>query len=280
SDEPFPRLLRKIYDPPVLLFVKGTLKEADEDAVAIVGTRVPTPYGQKVARALARGLSSAGLTIVSGFAKGVDTAAHDSCLAAGGRTLAVLGSGLDVVYPAVNRRLVGPVTENGALISEFPFGTKPDAPNFPRRNRIISGLSQATVVVEAGSRSGAILTALNAVDQNREVFAVPGRLTDEKSVGCLRLIRLGAIAVRDVEQIIQTINPKLKSPRTPVQSELNLDLTSEESMVYGVLSEDPKHVDDIAGDTDLETSRVLTVLLQMELKGAVIQLAGKQYIRA
>ncbi|MFQ6674963.1 MAG: DNA-processing protein DprA [Fidelibacterota bacterium] len=279
-DDTYPFLLKKIYDPPVFLFVKGTLVEGDHDAVAVVGTRAPTPYGQKVARALARGLASAGLTVVSGFARGVDAVAHDACLSAGGRTVAVLGSGLDVIYPAVNRRLVGPVTERGAMVSEFPFGTKPDAPNFPRRNRIISGLSHATIVVEAGNRSGAILTALNAVDQNREVFAVPGRLTDRKSDGCLRLIRLGATPVKDVEQIVRALNPRLKHPVTPVQRELKLDLNAEESVIYAALSEEPKHVDDIVDATELDPSRVLTLLLDMELKGVVIQLAGKQYIRA
>ena len=166
----------------------------------------------------------------------------------GGRTIAVLGNGLDIVYPAANRKIVDQVENNGAVISEFPFGTKPDAGNFPRRNRIISGLSHAIVVVEAGHRSGAILTALNAVDQNRDVFAVPGRVTDSKSVGCNRLIRNGAIPVRDSQHILEILNPRLHTPARPVQRELKLEMTEPEMAVYSVLSGDPKYVDDMCTD--------------------------------
>lgn len=278
-DDTYPAHLKKIYDPPVLLFVRGAFDEADLDAVSIVGTRMPSAYGKQVAQELARELASSGLTVVSGFAKGIDTVAHGGALAVGGRTVAVLGNGLDIVYPAANRKMIAHVENNGAIVSEFAFGTKPDAGNFPRRNRIISGLSHATVVVEAGHRSGAILTALNAVDQNRDVFAVPGRLTDPKSVGCNRLIRNGAIPVRDAQQILEVLNPRLHSPARPVQRQLKLELTEPEMAVYSVLSGDPKYVDDIVAQTELDPSTVLTILLGLELKGAVTQLSGKQFTR-
>ena len=278
-DEAYPDYLKRIYDPPVLLFVRGSFAEADRDAVAIVGTRMPSAYGRQIAQELARGMASSGLTVVSGFAKGIDTVAHRGALAVGGRTIAVLGNGLDIVYPAANRKIVDQVENNGAVISEFPFGTKPDAGNFPRRNRIISGLSHAIVVVEAGHRSGAILTALNAVDQNRDVFAVPGRVTDSKSVGCNRLIRNGAIPVRDSQHILEILTPRLHTPARPVQRELKLEMTEPEMAVYSVLSGDPKYVDDIVAQTELDPSTVLTILLGLELKGVVTQLSGKQFTR-
>lgn len=278
-DNEYPVLLKKIYDPPVLLFAKGSLREPDEDCVAVVGTRKASPYGRKVARDIAHGLATAGLTVVSGLARGVDTVAHQAVLSAGGRTVAVLGNGLDVTYPAENRKLMSSIQEDGVVVSEFPFGTNPDAGNFPRRNRIISGLSHATIVVEAGNRSGALLTAFNAVDQNREVFAVPGRLTDKMSSGCLRLLRHGAIPVESVEQIINILNPKLKRPPKPVQKELRLDLTSDEMNIYSILSHEAKHVDAIVAETKLDPPSVLSLLLSLELKGAITQLGGKQFVR-
>ncbi len=278
-DNSYPDLLKKIYDPPVLLFVRGSLTGKDEDCLAIVGTRKPSPYGMGVVNNIAEGLARVGLTVVSGLARGIDTLAHKAVLRAGGRTVAVLGNGLDITYPPENRRLLPLIEDRGALVSEFPFGTKPDAGNFPRRNRIISGLSHATIVVEAGNRSGALLTAFNAVDQNREVFAVPGRLTDRMSTGCLRLIRHGAIPVESVQQIVDIVNPKLKHPSKPVQKELNLDLKSDEMKVYSVLSNEPKHVDAIVEEMNLQPSSVLDLLLRLELKDAVVQLSGKRFVR-
>ena len=279
-DEGYPTLLKKIYDPPVLLFIKGSFKERDEDALAIVGTRVPSFYGRKVAKDITEGLASAGLTIVSGFARGIDTVAHQAALSVEGRTIAVLGNGLDITYPPENQKLLPLLEEYGAVISEFPFGTKPDAVNFPRRNRIISGLCHGIIVVEAGNRSGSLLTAFNAVDQNREVFAVPGRLTDKMSIGCLRLIRHGAIPVESTQQILDIVNPKLKYPIQPVQIQLKLDLSKNEMAIYTVLSDEPKHVDRIVEETKLDPSFVLTLLLGLELKGAVTQLSGKQFVKA
>lgn len=279
-DDTYPSLLKKIYDPPVVLFVKGSLRKEDKDSVAVVGARRATPYGKKVTMELSGELAAAGLTIVSGFARGIDTWAHQAAISAGGRTVAVLGSGLDITYPAENKKIRPLVEANGAVVSEFPFGTKPDAANFPRRNRVISGLCHATIVVEAGDRSGALLTAFNAVDQNRDVFAVPGRLTDRMSAGCLRLIRHGAIPVESSRQILEIINPKLHTPLKPVQTELKLDLSTDEMAVWSVLSDDPQHVDRIIEKTKLNPSVVLTILLSLELKGAAIQLSGKQFVKS
>ncbi len=278
-DDEYPFLLKKIYDPPVILFIKGTFTENDIDSIAIVGTRMPTPYGRNIAQKLAEGLAKSGITIVSGFAKGVDGVAHQSALRAGGRTIAVMGSGLDIIYPDVNKKMVSLFSENGVFVSEFPFGTKPDAVNFPQRNRIISGMSHATIVVEAGNRSGALLTAFNAVDQNRDVFAVPGRLTDKNSIGCLRLIRHGAIPVHDVDQILDALKNQLRHPKRPVQKEIKLDLSREERGIYNLLSDEPKHIDDILQQTSMDPSKALTILLSMELKGSISQLSGKHFVR-
>lgn len=279
-DQDYPTLLKKIYDPPILLFIKGEICETDFDSIAIIGTRAPTTYGKRYAHLLSTELAKSGLTIISGFARGIDTIAHVAALSAGGRTIAVLGNGLDLVYPAENRKILPMFRENGVILTEFPFGTNPDAGNFPQRNRIISGLSHGTIVVEAGNRSGALLTAMYAVDQNRDVFAVPGRLTDKKSVGCLRLIRHGAIPVENTSQIVEVIKSRLMHPPKPVQTEIKLDLTKEEMKLYQILTDDPKYVDDIVEQVDFDSPKVLTLLLTMELKGVVRQLSGKQFVRA
>tara|TARA_B100000315_G_C14595987_1_gene599366 strand:+ start:19061 stop:20155 length:1095 start_codon:yes stop_codon:yes gene_type:complete len=278
-DDDYPRLLKKIYDPPVILFVKGNIEVLNEDAISIVGSRRTTHYGTKMTTELASSLGKMGFVIVSGFAKGIDTIAHKSAIETNSKTTAVLGSGLDIIYPSQNKKLFPQILKNGAVISEFPFGTGPDAKNFPKRNRIISGLSHGTVVVEAGDKSGALLTAFNAVDQNREVFAVPGRITDSNSIGCNRLIRHGAIPVLNAEQIANTVNPILLKPLKPVQKSLNLELSGEEMNIYSVLSDHPKHIDTIVEETDLTTPSVLTTLLSLELKGVVSQLGGKQFVR-
>jgi DNA processing protein len=278
-DPEYPFLLKKIYDPPVLLYVKGQLRD-QEDCVAVVGTRAATTYGRSVTRQLVKGLVEKGITIVSGLARGIDTEAHRETIRSGGRTLAILGSGIDVIYPAENRNLAREIMEHGALISEFPMGAKPDAGNFPQRNRIISGLSHGTVVVEAGNRSGAILTALNAVDQNREVFAVPGRITDRQSQGCIRLIRNGAIPVQHADQILQHLGHRLFKPLSPRQQTLELRLSKEQSLVVKYLSHDPIHIDDLAHKSGMEITRLLTLLLELELIGVVQQLSGKQFVLA
>lgn len=277
-DKAYPLLLRKIYNPPVLLYVRGNAVSLRGDRIAVVGTRSMTSYGKEVARGLVNDLTALGLTIVSGLARGIDTVAHNACLEAGGRTLAVLGTGVDRIYPAENKKLVQGIMEQGALISEFSLGTKPDAQNFPQRNRIISGLTLGTLVIEAGTKSGAILTALNAVDQNREVFAVPGRITDKQSVGCNRLIRNGAVPVTKIDDILQNIELQLTKPVRPIQQKLELELNGEERLILKHLSHEPIQIDTLAEKTGMDVMQLLSRLLELELKGAVVQISGKQFL--
>ncbi len=278
-DEEYPVPLKNIYNPPVLLYLKGKSLNQKEDTVAIVGSRNTTQYGRRVAQSLAKDLSANDLTIVSGLARGIDTVAHKEVVTGGGKTIAVLGSGVDIIYPAENRDLADAITKNGTIISEFPLGTKPDPGNFPQRNRIISGLSHGTIVVEAGDRSGAMLTALNSIDQNREVFAVPGRIYDKQSVGCLRLIRHGAVPVENAEQIIEHIQHRLFKPRKAKQTKIRFDITEEEKQILNILDNDPKHIDELTRISSVEITQLLTILLQLELKGAIKQIGGKQFIR-
>lgn len=279
-DDNYPNLLKKIYDPPGLLYVKGNPLVKKVDCMGVVGTRNVTAYGKKITHSIVSELVAFELMIVSGLARGVDSLAHRETLKAGGETVAVLGNGIDFVYPPENKKLAGMICENGTIISEFPIGTQPDGGNFPQRNRIISGLCHGTIVVEAGNRSGAILTALNAIDQNREVFAVPGRLTDKMSVGCNRLIRNGAIPVESGAQILDHVKHQLFLPRNPVQQKMKLHLSKEEHAIVELLEDDPKHIDDIVSGGNIEMTHALTMLLKLELKGAVVQLSGKQFARA
>ena len=279
-DDHYPMLLKKIYNPPVVLYCKGQKLQYKEDVVAIVGTRRFTSYGKSVTQKLTSDLISNNITIVSGLARGIDTIAHRTTVEGGGRTISVLGSGIDVIYPAENKRLTEEICEKGTLISEFKLGTKPDRGNFPQRNRIISGLAHATVVVEAGDRSGAILTALNAVDQNRDIFSVPGRITDKQSVGANRLIRNGAIPVYSGEEIIREINPRLFNPVKSVQKHISIELTDDERMIIQNLGHDPVHIDELANSVDMNITALLQILLKLELKNAVQQIGGKQFVRA
>ncbi len=279
-DDDYPMLLKKIFDPPVILYTKGQPLKKEEDSVAIVGTRKFTPYGRSMAKAIAKVLNNSGITVVSGLARGIDTIAHKETVKNGTRTIAVLGSGIDVVYPAENRKLFQDICERGTVISEFKLGTKPDGSNFPQRNRIISGLSHATVIVEAGHKSGAILTAFNAVDQNRDVFAVPGRATDAQSKGTNRLIRNGAFPLERGQQVIEQIQRRLFKPRQPLQETIDLHLTDDERTLLKHLNHQPQHIDDIVSTSGVNLTKTLTLLLGMELKGAVIQLSGKQFVRA
>lgn len=279
-DKEYPVMLKKIYDPPAILFTKGQPLISEEDSVAVVGTRKYTPYGKAMAKSITKDLNLAGITIVSGLARGIDTISHKETVKNNARTIAVLGSGIDVIYPAENRNLFHNICEKGTVVSEFRFGIKPDAGNFPQRNRIISGLSHATIVIEAGHRSGAILTAFNAVDQNRDVFAVPGRVTDLQSKGSIRLIRHGAFPVERGKQVIDIIQPRLFKPRKPKQEKINLQLTDDERILLNSLNHQPKHIDEIVSDSGVQLTKTLRLLLGMELKGAVIQLSGKQFVRA
>lgn len=277
SDERYPTRLTEIYDPPPVLYVKGELDSPETPAVAIVGTRGATSYGKMAAEQLARGLAAAGVTVVSGLAMGVDAAAHRGALDGGGRTIAVLGNGLDRVYPSQHGRLAQQIVEHGALVTEFPLGTKPDATNFPRRNRIISGLSSGTLVVEAGERSGALITAAFAADQGRDVLAVPGSIFSPASRGTNNLIRDGATPVTSAEDVLAELAPSRVARQLTVEDILPLDET--ERALLGVLTAEPVHIDEIARAASLPMSVVSASLAMMELKGVARQTGGMNYVR-
>lgn len=274
----YPRLLRHVTSAPPLLFARGRMLPEDDVAVAIVGTRRATRYGTDMATRLAQDLAAAGVTVVSGLAYGIDTSAHRAALEAGGRTIAVLGSGPDTVYPAQNRTLAQRIVGSGAMVSEYPVGTKPDARNFPARNRIISGMSRGIIVVEAPSSSGALLTASFAADQGRDVFAVPGQATAASSAGCHELIRNGATLVTDADQVLEQLD--LASARQHTQVRLTLPETPGERILYAVIGTEPLHVDDICHASGLPIHEVSGNLLAMELKGLVRQMAPQRYVRA
>jgi DNA processing protein len=277
-DGEYPSLLKKIFDPPVLLFMRGEFAAADCKGIAIVGTRSPSAYGRLMAQRFAGELARNGLTVVSGLARGVDTIAHREVLAQGGRTIAVLGSGVDVIYPDENSKLADQIAGQGAVVSEFSMGAKPDAPHFPRRNRIISGLCVATLVIEAGQSSGALITADCALEQDREVFAIPGNINNPKSYGCNRLIQQGAKLVHSIEDIWEEIGATIHAntdDRLP-----NLALTEQEKKIYSLLSQEPLHIDLIAQKSGLPTSQALATLLTLELKNLVRQVVGKNFVRA
>ena len=275
----YPRYLREIPNAPPLLYLQGGLVEHDQWAVGVVGTRRFTAYGRQITRDLVAGLVANGLTVVSGLAKGIDAIAHKTALELGGRTIAVLGSGLDCVYPAENRALATKIAAGqGALVSDYVLGVQPDAKNFPPRNRIISGLSLGIIVVEAGERSGALITAQFALEQNREVFAVPGNVNSPASRGPNNLIKQGAKLVMGIEDILEELNLGMVAEKTAVQ--LALPETAEEALLLGHLSHQPQHVDDLCRVAGLPTALVSSTLTMMELKGMVQQVGGMNYTLA
>ncbi|MEA5114300.1 MAG: DNA-processing protein DprA [Geobacteraceae bacterium] len=271
----FPCLLLQIPDPPPFIYVKGELK-AHETAIAIVGSRRASPYGLEATYRFARELSSHGIAVVSGMARGVDTSAHRGALSGGGRSIGVLGCGIDVVYPAENRSLFTEMVEKGALVSEFPLGTKPVAENFPRRNRIISGFSAGVLVIEAAEGSGSLITAQCALDQGRDIYAVPGSINSPLSRGSNRLIKQGAKLVERVEDILEELparaNSVGKAPLPPSPC-----FSPQEASVYSLLSPVPLHIDEIAAKCALTASEVSAILLRLELSGAISQLPGKHF---
>jgi DNA processing protein len=281
-DAEYPSLLKKIYDPPAFLFVLGTLTKQDDTALAIVGTRHPSPYGQHVAERLSRELAKLGITTVSGLARGVDTFVHSSTIKAGGRTIAVIGSGLDVPYPPENKKLLERIAERGAVVSEFLMGAKPDAPNFPRRNRIISGLSLGTIIVESAEDGGAMITASTALDQGREVFAIPGPIIEKRSAGPHKLIREGrATLVTGIEDVLEELPPlRARSPQKEHKPEPRVELTLFEQKIFDVLHTEPLHIDTIAERANVSPTDALVNLLSLEFKGVVRQLPGKFFTRA
>lgn len=272
----YPAYLREVPNAPPVLYVQGNLLERDKLAVAIVGTRRLTSYGRQVTRDLVIGLAHSGMTIVSGLARGIDAIAHQTALEHGGRTIGVLGSGLDCIYPAEHRALVRQIAAGqGAVISEYGLGVQPDAKNFPPRNRIISGLSLGVVVVEAGERSGALITSNFALEQGRDVFAVPGNVNSLASKGTNRLIQDGAKLVMGVDDILQELNLTMVVEQTAVQ--LALPETAEEAALLSQLSRQPIHIDDLCRATGLPTSMISSTLTLMELKGMVQQTGGMNY---
>ncbi len=283
-DNEYPAELKNIYDPPAILYLLGTLSDRDVDAIAIVGTRSPSIYGKAIAEKITGELADTGITVISGLARGIDSAAHTAAVQRGGRTIAVTGSGLDVVYPPENARLAEQIARNGAVLTEYEPGTKPDAQNFPRRNRIISGMSLGTVVVESSESGGAMITATYALDQNREVFAVPGNINEKRSDGTNKLIQRGhAKLITSTGDILEEIAGKLKytriagekSPRTQRPVSLNVF----EEKIFESLTAEPAHIDAIAEISGLSTSEALVHLLGLEFKGVVKQLAGKMFTR-
>lgn len=276
-DAEYPENLTHLHDPPPFLYVRGSLLPEDRLAIAIVGSRFASAYGRGVARDLARGLTEKGVTVVSGLARGVDVEAHRATLEAKGRTIAVLGSGVDVIYPSEHRSLAADIPSHGAVISEFALGSKPDAVHFPYRNRVISGLTLGTVVVEAAENSGSLITARCALEQNREVFAVPGVITSVRSRGPHRLIKDGAKLVENVEDILQEIAPGLMRTSTAPTTEPQPPLEPHEALLLRQFEHDPLHVDRLIAKSGLTPARVLEVLLGLELKGLVTQLPGTHF---
>ena len=289
-DPDYPARLKMIHDPPPLLSMCGTLDEADHHAVAVVGTRHMTPAGRVVTEQLSRGLAAAGLTVVSGLARGIDGVAHRSALEAGGRTIAVLGCGIDRTYPPEHQSLRKMIEEQGAVLSELPLGAYPHAYHFPKRNRIIGGLSLGVVVVEAAPQSGSLITARLAVEQGREVFAVPGAVQSEQSRGTNGLIKQGAKLVETVEDILDELSsqfePSFRARMQDRQATLThrvqsgrLSLEKDEAMLYAALSLEPMHIDELIATTGLPAALVSGLLLSLELKGVIRQLPGHSCIR-
>ena len=277
TSEAYPRLLAEIPAPPPVLYLRGTL-EPEQPAVAIVGTRRLSAYGRDVAARLAGDLAAAGVTIVSGLARGIDGVAHQAALRAGGRTLAVLGSGPDVIYPPEHRNLAAQIIEQGALISDYPPGRQPDGPNFPARNRIISGLSLGVIIVEAPARSGALITADFAADQGRDVFAVPGSILAAASAGCHRLLRDGARPVTGADDVLADLNLDGRRPEIATQQPLPLD--DNERRLHALLTTEPQHIDELTAAANTTIAEVSALLTMMEIKGLVRNLGAQHYARA
>ena len=319
-DAAYPPHLKEIDTPPFVLYVKGKLTPEDALSISLVGSRNAKDYGRKVSYRLSYQLAQRGVTVISGLAKGIDTLAHRGALEAGGRTIAVMGNGLSIVYPATNSNLAEKIEASGALVSEFPMAARPKSRNFPRRNRIISGLTLGTVVVEASNRSGALITARLAAEQNREVFAVPGEIFSELSAGTHKLINDGAKLINTVDDLLNELSPyvlnqiqsqaspvvrvpdmeaeppqaspvekgdtKLVSTqasseaRQPVSTPPPPDLTPDEKTIFDAIEVPSSHIDTIVRATQLPIGQISSVLLMLELKGVVQQLPGKQFTKA
>ena len=282
TDEDYPAYLNEIFAPPPVLYVKGDVKTLSCHALGIVGTRNPSSYGVSCTRAITAKLCER-VVITSGLARGIDTVAHECCLDRGGKTVAVLGCGVDRIYPSENKNLAERICQNGALVSEFPPGTPPETYNFPRRNRIISGISCGVLVVEAGQKSGALITANYALQQNRTVFAIPGPINSPMSAGTFRLIKDGAVPVSKSEDIFEHISSvssvSLFAPLPQSAGTQPSDLDEEEMEIWETLSDEPVRIDIIAEQCGKQIPQLLGIMLNLELKGAVTQISGQQFRR-
>jgi DNA processing protein len=293
GDEEYPRALKSIPDPPLYLFARGTVEPRDETAVAIVGTRHATEYGRGLAHRLAQDLARRGVTVISGLARGIDTFAHKGALEGGGRTFAVCGCGLDVVYPTENKQLMIEISQNGAALSEFAPTVHPEAWHFPARNRIISGLSAGTIVVEAAERSGALITADFAMEQGRDVFAVPGNVHKTQSRGCHALIKQGATLIESADDVLAALNNRAlpfveeKKPcgaSTPAEEpdagpQLRDDLSAEQNRIWLALDVEPRHIDAVALDAAMSAAEVNAALVIFELRGLAKRFPGNAFAR-
>ncbi|KKM11820.1 hypothetical protein SY88_06415 [Clostridiales bacterium PH28_bin88] len=280
KDPEYPLSLKRIYDPPPVMYVRGSLP-LEEPAVAIVGSRRATPYGKQVAERLAGELAASGLCIVSGLARGIDSSAHKGALRVGGRTVAVLGCGMDVIYPPENRDLMEEIGNSGAVVTEFPLGTPPEAGNFPARNRLISGLTWGTIVVEAAAKSGALITVDFALEQGRDVFAVPGPITSPCSEGTNQLLKQGAKLVTSAQDVLEEYRmANLFGASTASASQGTEGLTPEEKRVLELLQSIPLHVDTVVREARFPAQQVHAALMYLEVKGLVRQLPGKYFVAA
>jgi DNA processing protein len=278
DDPSYPENLRTAPDPPPFLYVRGALLPRDRAAVAIVGTRNPTHYGKTVTHCMAQDLAAAGVTIVSGMARGIDTQAHRGALAAKGRTVAVLGSGIDVPYPPENRGLLEEIALSGAVVTENPFGTRPEAGYFPARNRIISGLSRGTVIVEAAADSGSLVTADYTLKQGRKLFAVPGNIGSPVSRGTNSLIKEGAALIEGAGDVLRALSLTAASGGVSARGAMP-ELSADEAAVFGSLSAEPKHIDVITAETGRSPAKIGGTLVTLELKGLAKQLPGKYFVK-
>lgn len=282
QDDNYPENLKKIYDPPPVLYMKGNLAKSDIVAVAIVGTRTPSRYGKLVTEKVSSQLAERGVTIISGMASGIDSIAHRAAILVKGRTIAVFGCGVNMTYPAENINLKEKILENGAIISEFPMNTKPERMNFPMRNRIISGLSLGTIVIEAAEKSGALITSDFALEQGKDVFAVPGNINSPKSKGTNHLIKMGAKLIDNADDVIEEFPYEIKTllqtgNKQKEKTEVP-DLSDEENKIYTLLSEEEIHIDTLIQESQLPSQKVSAVLIQLELKDVIKQQSGKMFV--
>lgn len=284
SDENYPSLLKQIYDPPIVLYVKGELLPKDKNSIAIVGSRMTTHYGIETARKLAYQLAYIGMTVVSGGARGIDTAGHQGALNAKGRTVCVLGTGINIIFPAENAELFEHIATNGAVITQFPFNRPGDRQSFPLRNRIVAGMTLGTVVVEANLSSGALITAGMATDNGRQVFAVPGRIDSPRSKGCHDLIKKGAKLCESAEDILSEFEYLFPATNRPTSLQdggtpIAIELSEREQSVYDVIGSEERSIDEIIRHSALPPSTVSATLLGLEMKRLIRQLPGKVFVR-